>query len=158
MISSVVEFNSRRIRRAPQEGVDLERTQREKLEGMTPGLTVREAADKTGLTGHTLRYYERVGLIWDVARDSAGHRRYSQFQADWLILLTKLRATGLPIAGMVRYAELVRSGGGERERIDLLRAHRIRVQAQIAELNADLATIDRKIASYEAAISREESV
>ncbi|GAA3389866.1 MerR family transcriptional regulator [Cryptosporangium minutisporangium] len=116
---------------------------------MTPGLTVREAADKTGLTGHTLRYYERVGLIWDVPRDAAGHRRYTAKQVEWLLLLTRLRATGLPIAGMLRYAELVRSGRGEEDRLDLLQNHRIEVAARLAELTADLALIDRKIETYQ---------
>src|SRR5215470_2330059 len=112
-------------------------------------MTVSEAAEKAGLTGHTLRYYERVGLVWSIGRDGAGHRRYTPSQVEWLILLTKLRATGLPIAGMLRYAELVRSGGGEQERLDLLRTHRAHVQARLAELTADLALIDYKIAIYE---------
>jgi DNA-binding transcriptional MerR regulator len=116
---------------------------------MTSGFTVREAAEKTGLTGHTLRYYERIGLVWEVARDSAGHRRYSGQQLDWLVLLTRLRATGLPIAGMRRYAELVRSGGGEPERLELLREHRSAVRARLAELTGDLALIDQKIHIYE---------
>jgi hypothetical protein len=50
---------------------------------------------------------------------------------------------------MLRYAELVRSGGGERERIELLRNHRLHVRARLAELTADLALIDHKIANYE---------
>jgi DNA-binding transcriptional MerR regulator len=122
---------------------------------MTPGVTVREAAEKTGLTGHTLRYYERIGLVWDVARDSAGHRRYSSFQIEWLLLLTRLRATGLPIAGMLRYAGLVRSGSGERERIELLRAHRAQVRTRLAELTADLNLIDYKIANYEQSLKNQ---
>lgn len=122
---------------------------------MTSGLSVREAAEKTGLTGHTLRYYERIGLIWEVARDGVGHRRYASHQIDWLLLLTRLRATGLPIAGMVRYAELVRSGGGERARLDLLRAHRVQVRAKLAELSADLTLIDHKIQTYERRVCAE---
>ena len=127
---------------------------------MTPGLTVREAAEKTGLTAHTLRYYERVGLIWDVPRDAVGHRRYTANQLEWLLLLTRLRATGLPIAAMLRYAELVRSGRGEHDRLELLQHHRLEVAARLAELTADLALIDRKIETYQrrlgAAAPREE--
>ncbi|WP_035857036.1 MerR family transcriptional regulator [Cryptosporangium arvum] len=116
---------------------------------MTPGLTVADTADKTGLTAHTLRYYERVGLIWGVERDAAGHRRYTSGQVDWLVLLTRLRATGMPIAGMLRYAELVKSGRADAERLDLLRDHRVALAARVAELTADLAVIDDKIAVYE---------
>ncbi|MFI5957131.1 MerR family transcriptional regulator [Cryptosporangium sp. NPDC051539] len=116
--------------------------------------TVQEAADKTGLTGHTLRYYERIGLIWDVERDPSGHRRYTESQVGWLVMLTRLRATGLPIAGMRRYADLVRSGRGEAERVELLRRHRTAVVARMAELTADLAVIDGKIESYERALGK----
>jgi len=119
------------------------------MEDMTSGLTVQDAAAKTGLSPHTLRYYERVGLVWDVPRDAAGHRRYTGTQIEWLLLLTRLRATGMPIAGMLRYAELVRSGGGEAQRLELLRQHRLELAARVAELTADLALIDRKIAVYE---------
>lgn len=116
---------------------------------MTSGFSVREATEKTGLTGHTLRYYERIGLIWGIARDGVGHRRYTDEQVGWVVMLTRLRATGLPIAGMIRYAELVRSGGGERERLDLLRAHRTQVQAKLAELTTDLRLIEHKIETYQ---------
>jgi len=62
---------------------------------MTTGFTIQETAERTGLTAHTLRYYERIGLVWEVYRDSAGHRRYTEQDVGWLILLTRLRATGM---------------------------------------------------------------
>jgi len=84
-------------------------------------LTIAEAAERTGLTRHTLRYYERDGLMLGVGRAGSGHRRYSERDLGWIELITKLRATGMPIREVRRYAELARAGdGNEDERLGLL--------------------------------------
>lgn len=115
-------------------------------------LTVGQAAELTGLSTHTLRWYERVGLLEDVARDPSGHRQYVQRDLRWLVLLMRLRATGMPVSEMLRYAELVRAGAAtEGERLELLEAHRDRVLSHIADLNRDLAVINNKIAGYQRA-------
>ena len=113
-------------------------------------LTIAEAAARTGLTVHTLRYYERDGLLLrEVDRSTTGHRRYCEDDITWIVLLTRLRATGMPIREVSRYAELVREGdGNERERLDLLEAHRQNVLAQLAEVTEHLGAIDRKIEVY----------
>ena len=114
------------------------------------GLSIAEAAERTGLSPDTLRYYENDGLMLrPVERSSTGHRRYSEGDLTWLNLLTCLRGTGMPIREIRRYAELVRSGdGNEQERLDLLRAHRLQVLAQLAEVQEHLGAIDRKIGIY----------
>ena len=114
-------------------------------------LTIAEAAEKTGLTAHTLRYYERDGLMLrPVTRASSGHRRYGEPDLRWVLLLTRLRATGMPIRDVRRYAALVRAGdGNEAERLDLLLAHRQVVEQQLAEVTSHLRAIDHKIALYE---------
>lgn len=101
-------------------------------------LTIAEAAHRTGLSAHTLRYYERAGLLLDVAREgSSGHRRYGEGDLEWIDLVTKLRSTGMPIRQIRRYAELVRSGpGNEAERLEMLEAHRAEVLAQIGTASA----------------------
>lgn len=113
-------------------------------------LTIAEAAERTGLTVHTLRYYERDGLLLrGVDRSPTGHRRYCEDDIAWIVLLTRLRATGMPIREVSRYAELVREGdGNEQERLDLLQAHRQHVLAQLAEVTEHLGAIDRKIGIY----------
>lgn len=117
------------------------------------GLTIADAAERTGLTPHTLRYYERDGLMLGVARAGSGHRRYTARDLGWIELITKLRATGMPIREIRRYAQLVREGGdNERERLNLLVAHRERVRRNIEEVTAHLAAIDRKIDYYAGAI------
>jgi DNA-binding transcriptional MerR regulator len=112
-------------------------------------LTISEAAERTGLTRHTLRYYERDGLMLGVGRAGSGHRRYSERDLGWIELITKLRATGMPIREVRRYAEMVRAGdGNEGERLALLRAHRKRVLAQLDAMAAHLDAIDMKISYY----------
>ncbi|WIY02413.1 MerR family transcriptional regulator [Amycolatopsis mongoliensis] len=114
------------------------------------GLTIAEAARRTGVSAHTLRYYERAGLVVTrVDRTSGGRRRYRQLDLDWIKICTKLRATGMPIKTIRRYAELVCAGrGNETERLELLESHRADVLARLAELQENLELIDRKIGVY----------
>jgi DNA-binding transcriptional MerR regulator len=118
---------------------------------MEHGLTVGEVAEKVGLSAHTLRWYEQVGLLDPVQRDSAGRRRYREADMERLGLLTKMRATGMPVRDMVRYMQLVRAGDGTRaEPLDLLEQHHINILRHIDELQRDLAVIDQKIGRYRA--------
>lgn len=114
-----------------------------------PTLSVGEAAERVGLTAYTLRWYEQTGLVAPVGRDSAGRRRYTREDIDWLLLLTRLRRTGMPVRDMRRYAELARQGdrtlGARRA---LFERHRDRVLARIAELGEDLKVLDYKIEIY----------
>ena len=120
----------------------------------TPGLSIAEAAAETGLTPDTLRYYEKDGLLLrPVSRDSSGHRRYTSHDLRWILLVTKLRATGMPIRDVRRYADLVRAGAGnEQERLALLRAHRQVVLARLAEVQAQLGAIEYKIGLYKSTL------
>lgn len=112
--------------------------------------SIADAARISGLTAHTLRYYERDGLMLrPVERGATGHRRYSEQDLTWIDLVTRLRATGMPIREVRRYADLVRAGAGnEVERLALLRGHRSAVLAQLAEVTDHLGAIDRKIGIY----------
>lgn len=111
--------------------------------------TISEVVAFTGLTAHTLRWYERIGLMAHVDRSHTGQRRYTNRDLDWLDLVGKLRLTGMPVADMVRYAELVRAGESTYgERYELLEATRRDVLARIAELRDTLAVLDRKIDFY----------
>lgn len=122
---------------------------------MHHGLSIAEAAEQTGLTADTLRYYERDGLMLrSVPRATSGHRQYADDDIDWIRLITKLRSTGMPIRDVRRYTDLVRAGhGNEQERLDLLRAHRQVVLARLAEVQEHLGAIDFKIDLYEARLS-----
>jgi DNA-binding transcriptional MerR regulator len=113
-------------------------------------LTIAEAGAYSGLSPDTLRYYERDGLmLHPVGRSATGHRRYTQHDLSWITLITRLRATGMPIRDVRRYADLVRAGAGnEAERLDLLRHHRQQVLARLAEVQEHLGAIDAKIGIY----------
>jgi DNA-binding transcriptional MerR regulator len=114
------------------------------------GLSIAEAARRTGVSVHTLRYYERAGLVvTNVGRTTSGRRRYHQLDLDWIHVCTRLRATGMPIKAIRRYAQLVSAGyGNEQERLALLEAHRADVIAKVAELQENLKLIDHKIDVY----------
>jgi DNA-binding transcriptional MerR regulator len=118
-------------------------------------LTISDAAEAAGVTTHTLRYYERAGLMLErVGRTPATHPRYTDQEINWVILLTRLRATGMPIRRMREYAELVRAGdGNERGRLELLEAHRDEVLAQLEEVHRSLAAIEAKIDLYRERVS-----
>ena len=112
-------------------------------------LSIAEAAEVTGLSADTLRYYERDGLLLQpVARSASGHRRYTDRDLGWIEMVTRLRKTGMPIRDIRRYANLVRGGGNELARLELLRAHRQQVLAELAEVTAHLAAIEAKIDVY----------
>jgi DNA-binding transcriptional MerR regulator len=114
------------------------------------GVTIAEAARRTGVSVHTLRYYERAGLVvTPVDRTATGRRRYHQLDLDWITICTRLRATGMPIRSIRRYAELVSAGrGNEEERLALLESHREDVMAKLAEIEDNLKLIDHKIDVY----------
>jgi DNA-binding transcriptional MerR regulator len=117
---------------------------------MEQAFTIQQAAESTGLSGYTLRYYERCGLIAPVGRSATGHRRYSANDLRWIEFLSKLRLTGMPIRQMQRYAALVRShpDSAFNQRRQILEAHREAVAAQIQQLQDNLAVIDWKIRHY----------
>jgi DNA-binding transcriptional MerR regulator len=121
------------------------------------GWTTREAAEKCGLTQYTLRWYERIGLLDRVERTADGRRRFSDGDLDWLILLSKLRATGMPVRDMLSYAELVRSGAREQERVDLLRGHRERVRQALLDQKECLRLLDTKIDFYSSRLAAAET-
>lgn len=115
------------------------------------GVSIAEAARRSGVSVHTLRYYERVGLVVTaIDRTTTGQRRYHRLDLDWITVCTRLRATGMPIKTIRRYAELVRDGhGNEQERLCLMQAHRADVAAKIVEMKDNLRLIDHKIDVYQ---------
>jgi DNA-binding transcriptional MerR regulator len=119
--------------------------------GPRKGLSIAEAAHRTGVSVHTLRYYERAGLVvTTVDRTDGGWRRYQEEDLKWISICTKLRATGMPIRTIRRYAQLVAAGpGNEPERLALLEAHRADVTAKLAEITESLKLIEHKIDVYQ---------
>ena len=113
--------------------------------------TVREAAQKTGLTVHTLRYYERIGLLDPPERGmSSGHRQYGEDDLRRVQFLKRLRSTGMAIREMQRFVNLYRCGDATlAEREKMMVDHRCHVLAQIADFEESLVAIEYKITSYQ---------
>jgi DNA-binding transcriptional MerR regulator len=117
------------------------------MDTFSPG----EAAERSGFSLDTLRYYERIGLLDGIERTRSGHRRFAQGDLEWLGVLRCLRDTGMPIAEMRRYAESARAGDRTlAERMALLIEHEARVEQHIAELRAQQEHLRDKIAWYRA--------
>jgi len=101
------------------------------------------------MTAHTLRYYERVGLIQPVGRARNGHRRYSEADEAWLNFLHCMRATNMSIREMQRYAELREKGDATSlDRRKLLEDHQSAIAARIVALQEAHALLTHKITNY----------
>lgn len=113
-------------------------------------LSVSEAVAETGLSAHTLRYYEKEMLLYEVPRDSGGRRYYTLELIGALKFISALRATGMPIHGIKDYIALYRRGEGTAlQRMALLQTHEERVQEQLKETRASLNMIRKKITLYQ---------
>jgi DNA-binding transcriptional MerR regulator len=124
----------------------------EQLLIMEKELTIQQMAQATGLSAHTLRYYERAGLmIPHVERDEAnGYRFYNHQHVAWIEFLKRLRATGMPIRDIQHYTELFRQGEQTlSERLQLLKRHQSRVEEHLKEVEHHFEAITVKIAYYE---------
>lgn len=112
-------------------------------------MKIGELAKRSGLSAHTIRYYEQIGLLPRADRDRSGQRDYDASILIWIQFLDRLKTTGMPIREMVRYAALRDHGARtQAERRTLLEQHRERVRAHVADLQACLHALDIKIAGY----------
>ena len=120
-------------------------------------LTIQEVSQATGLSAHTLRYYERIGLIHPIRREQNTHRHYTADDVGWIVFLLKLRATGMSIKDMQRYAEMQRQGDATLpERVEMLKSLQASVQARMSELNEHLKLISYKIEIYQQLVAEKE--
>ncbi|WP_168583521.1 MerR family transcriptional regulator [Gephyromycinifex aptenodytis] len=109
---------------------------------------IATTAEHLQLSPHTLRYYERVGLV-HVERNEAGHRRYGPAAVRRLVFIARMRTSGMSIADLTRYIELADSGAETvPERVDLLRNHREALRRKITDLQLALAATEYKLATY----------
>ena len=122
-------------------------------------LTVAQMAEATGVTAHTLRYYERAGLIRPVARNAGNQRRYDAADVEWVAFLLRLRETGMPIVRMREYADLRQLGDTTiEERLRILEAHQITVREQIALLRTHENALEAKMRVYRRALTADEGM
>ncbi len=112
-------------------------------------MKIGELAERSGLSAHTIRYYERIGLLPYARRNGSSQRDYDSSILVWIEFLGRLKTTGMPIREMLRYANLRERGvETEAERCEMLEQHSESVRAKVAELSACLLVLDTKIAGY----------
>lgn len=115
----------------------------------TEYLGVKQTSEKTGLSEHTLRYYERIGLIGPVKRTTGGKRQYSDQDLEWIGFLKCLRSTGMSIEHMVEYARYLHEGDENfKQRLGLMREHKSVILSRMDELKKFLEAIEWKINYY----------
>ena len=112
-------------------------------------MNIGEVVRLIGLSEHTLRYYEKVGLLPPIRRDASGNRLFTPEDLRWLEFLVKLRQTRMPLRQMLRYARLVRQGDATLgERRAMLEAHERQVRATIVQMNECLGVLQTKLDLY----------
>ncbi len=116
--------------------------------------TIRQVAAETGISVHTLRYYEQLGLIHPIDRADNTHRRYTRDDIGWIQFLLKLRATGMSLQNMQVYAQLQRQGDVTLpQRIAMLKTLQLEVEEHVRELNGHLDLIRYKIEYYSGVVA-----
>ncbi|MCM3016644.1 MerR family transcriptional regulator [Priestia megaterium] len=111
--------------------------------------SIQQVASMTGLSTHTLRYYEKIGLIENVQRDQTGYRQYTDVDLAWIQFLIRLRVTGMPMLKMKQFSDLRQKGDSTiTARKELLEEHYKDVLGKIEELELNSQRIEEKIAHY----------
>ena len=124
--------------------------------------SIQEVCNKTGLTAHTLRYYEKEGLLTDVGRSAGGFRQYTDEDLEWLGLICCLKNTGMPLQEIARFVRLAHEGDYTlRERVKLLKEHREKLSERMAEMQRYMDKItwkvnyfSGKLAEYEESLAK----
>ncbi len=112
-------------------------------------MKIKEVSKITGLTSHTLRYYEKIGLVRHIERNSSGLRVYTDQDLIWIDFLTKMKLTRMPLKELIHYADSYYSEDKDMEtRIELLLNHKQRILTEIKSMESSLECIDYKINKY----------
>ncbi len=113
-------------------------------------MTIAEVSEKYGITSHTLRYYERVGLLPDVSRTSGGRRDYTDDDCSWVEFIKCMRSAGLSVEVLIEYVALCQQGEStQNERKDLLIEQRRQLLERMQDMKETLERLNRKIDQYD---------
>ncbi len=117
------------------------------------GYSIGEVAKKTGLTTHTLRYYEKEGLLPFVHKSGSGLRVFSDNDLGWLAMIECLKDTGMPLKGIKQYIDWFSAGDATLpQRLEMFQKHKAKIQEQIKQYQNHLKKIDFKIKLYKKAV------
>ena len=113
------------------------------------GYSIGQVAKKTGLTAHTLRYYEKEGLLPFVKKNGSGLRVFSDTDLDWLMLIDCLKGTGMSLKDIKQYIDWFREGDATLgKRLEMFKNQKIKLEAQMSQLQKHMEKINYKIAYY----------
>ena len=121
-------------------------------------ISIGELSRLSGLSPHTLRFYETEGVLKPAGRTASGHRQYHGEDVLWLEFVLRLKLTGMPLAEIKQYASL--RSQGERTlqpRLAMLKLHRARLVAKIDELSTCASALDDKIRTYRKMIAKSQA-
>jgi DNA-binding transcriptional MerR regulator len=120
-------------------------------------MNISAVAEKYNLTASTIRYYERIGLIPEVSRNSGGIRTFDQNDLKWIDFISCMKAAGLPLDVLKRYTELVREGDKTlEERKNILIRERTELKKRVVEVEEVINKLDHKINDYEGLLLEKE--
>ena len=116
-------------------------------------MTIKEVGEKYGISGDTLRYYERIGMIPPVTRTESGIRNYTEKDLSFIELVLCMRSAGLPIEAIIEYVKLYQQGDETfAARLALLQDQREALIEQKEKIETALNRLNYKIARYEVAV------
>lgn len=116
-------------------------------------MTIKEVSEKYGISGDTLRYYERVGVLPPIKRTSGGIRDFGEEDLSWVELVLCMRNAGLPIEAIIEYVKLFQLGDSTfAARLELLSEQRRKLVEQREKIDITLERLNYKIAKYEEAV------
>lgn len=111
--------------------------------------TIGELAQLSGLTTHTIRFYESAGVLKPNRRAANGHRRYQENDVLWIEFVLKLKLAGMPLTEIKQYADLREQGDSTlQQRLAMLKLHRDRLATRMSELSECSKILDDKIRIY----------
>lgn len=114
------------------------------------GFSIKEASERLGLPSHTIRYYEKEGLLPFIQRDKYGNRVFEQRDVDWIVLMTCFRATGMTVANLKRIVDLAVQGDSTiSERKEILENHKLELHKRQLELDRAFEAVNYKLSSYD---------
>jgi MerR family transcriptional regulator, aldehyde-responsive regulator len=120
-------------------------------------MKIAEVSERSGISSDTLRYYERIGLIWPVNRSASGIRDYTDLDLRRVEFIKCMRSVGLPVEVLIEYVALVQQGDQTIEaRKEILKEQRDLLAARMSEIQKTLGILDHKIEVYENALLKKE--
>lgn len=115
--------------------------------------SISQVAQKLGLTTHTLRYYDKEGLLPFVKRSSSGLRVFSETDLEWLVIIECLKGTGMQLKDIKIYIDWYIQGDETlQKRLDMFIAQKQKIATQMKQLEKHMEKIDYKIKYYQDAI------